>query len=197
MPQPSKGVSFSTVLMWPQLLSPKPQAHVVRMHRGGGGGSGQLSNSVPTEQEEEGGGGAVTLGRSARDPPPLVQAARHYLYLHRQGAHCTRAVREVGYLRPVSPHGQGNRSNNRVPVGRTAQILTQSPRIMIKPTFVSHEKCVHLLLLPCERSSPGGGVFRVVTGMLMYCWALCPRCARAVQNRPPRRRTLIHNFVLH
>ena len=39
---------------------------------------------------------------------------------------CACAVRKVGYLGPVFPDGQGDRSNCCVPIHRTAPILTQS-----------------------------------------------------------------------
>ena len=40
--------------------------------------------------------------------------------------HCARAVRKVGYFRPVVPNGQGDCINYCVPMHKTAQILTQS-----------------------------------------------------------------------
>ena len=62
--------------------------------------------------------GYIGLGRTVircRSPGPRGCTVR-----------CARALRKVGYFRPVSPDGQRDRSNYCVPVCRTAQILTQS-----------------------------------------------------------------------
>ena len=42
---------------------------------------------------------------------------------------CARNVRTVGYFGPLSPNGEGDRSNYRVPIHRAAQILTQSKNL--------------------------------------------------------------------
>ena len=92
-------------------------------------------------------------------------------------------VRKVGYFGPVFPDGQGDRSNDCVPMHGTAQILTQSKNSddeLNKLDFpLKMPDCgLNLLLLPRGRSLPGGWVvFRVATGKLTYHWALCPRCA--------------------
>ena len=39
---------------------------------------------------------------------------------------CARAVRKVGYFGFISPDGQGDRSNYRVPIQGNTQTLTQS-----------------------------------------------------------------------
>ena len=56
---------------------------------------------------------------------------------------------------------------------------------LTKPHFplTTPDRCLHLLFLPRGRSPPGGGwFFRVVTGPLTCCWALCPRRAEPAQG---------------
>ena len=78
------------------------------------------------------------------------------------GASC--AVRKGGSFGPVSPDGQGDRRHCRVPVCRTAQILTQSKNSgnEFKRCFTlqTPDCCSNLLLLPGGCSSPPvvGGV---------------------------------------
>ena len=99
---------------------------------------------------------------------------------------CACAVRKVGYFGPVFPDGQGDRSNDCVPMHGTAQILTQSKNSddeLNKLDFpLKMPDCgLNLLLLPSGRSLPGSWVvFRVATGTLRDSWvprAPCPRCA--------------------
>ena len=84
-------------------------------------------------------------------------------------------MQKVGYFGPISPNGQGDRSNYCVPIRRTAQIPTQSkysddglkqtlfPTKNARLLFKSAVFALWIWLL----------VFRVVAGELTYRWALC------------------------
>ena len=102
---------------------------------------------------------------------------------------CARAVRKVGCFRPVFPDGQGDRGHYRVPIHRTAQILTQSKiSNELKPCFTLKmpDCCLNLLFLPCGHMLPWCWVaVRVVTGKLPYHRVLCARCAETPPNPTP------------
>ena len=95
---------------------------------------------------------------------------------------CARAVQKVGYCGHIFSDGQGDRSEHCVAIHRTTQILTQSKNSIMgknKLCFTLKSRLLsvfylHLVFLPCGRMlSQRWVVFRVVTGKLMYYWALC------------------------
>ena len=84
---------------------------------------------------------------------------------------CPRCAKTPPMLDPCSPDGQGDRSNCRVPMHRTAQILTQSKN---SDNAVFHAENATLLsksavfALRMHASRVWGGACRVVTGSLTY-----------------------------
>ena len=97
---------------------------------------------------------------------------------------CARAVRKVGYFRPVFPDGQGDSGDYRVPIHRITEILTQSKDSdnELKQSIL-HTANGRLLSEPAvfalwTYASPVDICFsRVVAGKLIYHWVLCARCA--------------------
>ena len=110
---------------------------------------------------------------------------------------CAGAVRKEGYFGPIGPpHGQGDRCNFCGPMDRTARIPTQSQNSdnesnSLRFPLQMPDCCLNLLFLPRGRMLPR---WWVVTVKLNYKWALCPRCARAVQKRPPGMDMIVTNL---
>ena len=75
--------------------------------------------------------------------------------------YCARAVRRVGYLVPLLPDGQGDRSDYRVPIRRHAQILTRSKnsdnelKQTVFPTGLGIRASMHFSIT--RREMPGVG----------------------------------------
>ena len=100
--------------------------------------------------------------------------------------HCARAVSTVGSFGPIFPDGQGDCIHYCVPIHRTTQVLTQYKnsdnelKQMVLPTKMP-DWCANLLVLPCGRSSPGGGWFSGGSRESLFTVGpLCARCAEAL-----------------
>ena len=92
---------------------------------------------------------------------------------------CARAVRKVGYFGPMFPDGPGDRSNDCVPIHRTAQILTQSQNSdnEVKQTMFRTENArlpskKMCCVCPVDVAFLVVVVLRVVTEKLNCYWAL-------------------------
>ena len=136
--------------------------------------------SPPGTPSPAGGGLGALVHGPQRSPAvfgcQLLQLAHMACVLGRRTVRCARAVRKAGYL---GPKGRGTV----LPYNRTAQILTQSKDAdnelnqTFFPTNNARSPSTSAAFAPGTQPPRWWGVFRVATGTLLYCWALCPRCA--------------------
>ena len=77
-------------------------------------------------------------GSSAGSPSNDV--CLHSKTIRGRTVRCACAVRKVGYFRPVSSDGQGDRNHHSVPIHRTARILTQSKNPQTASLFIPPDR---------------------------------------------------------
>ena len=162
-------LTMQSSLFEPRHLRPCPsysrrrdRIHLVLLRRFYKGGGEAISDPLSPDRQGDRGNYRVPIRRTAQIPPPPARL-------------------EI----PPPPQG-GNPTKGGI--SRGGRVLSPKTQIMSEhsPCFALKmpDCCLNLLVLPRGRSSPRRwGVFRAVTGRLIYNWARCPRYAAP----PPER----------